>query len=92
MISFKFLRSFSVSVLPSLGKRLAIILQAQYQSTFFSNVQSFFVDELARVRLRGFALAFDPFGKATTLVFKAIIRTASQKFPGRCSPCCCSIP
>ena len=48
------------------------------------------VDELAGVRLCGFALAFDRLAKASTFVF----RPASQRFPARCcrSPYCCSSP
>ena len=48
----------------TLGKRLANNLLAQYQSTFFSPMGVVFVDELAEVRLRGFALAFDRLAKA----------------------------
>ena len=50
------------------------------------------VDELAEIRLRGFALAFDQLAKASTFVFN--VRTVFQKFPTRCchSPCCCSNP
>ena len=39
-----------------------------------------FVDELARVRLCGFALALDRLAKANTFAFNANLRTAYQTF------------
>ena len=47
------------------------------------------VDELAGVRLCGFALAFDRLAKASTFETMQNLRTASQRFPARCcrSPC-----
>ena len=51
------------------------------------------VDELAGVRLCGFALAFDWHAKASTFVFNANVRTASRRLPARCcrSPCCSQV-
>ena len=52
------------SVVQTLGTRLANNLLAQYQSTFFSQSVQFFVDELARVHLFGFALVSVGFARA----------------------------
>ena len=55
-----------------------------------SQIGTVFVDELAEIRLCGFALAFDRLAKASTFNFNA--RTAFQRFPARCrrAPCCSS--
>ena len=43
------------------------------------------MDELAEIRLRGFALAFDRHAKKQVLSFSAHnLRTAFQRFPARC--------
>ena len=55
------------SVVLTLGKRLANKFLAQHQST----LGTVFVDELAGVRLCGFALASDRLAKANTFVFNA---------------------
>ena len=50
-----------------------------------------FVDELAEIRLFGFALAFDRLAKSLAFDFNA--QTAFLKFPARCrpAPCCSSL-
>ena len=55
----------------TLGNRLANNLLAQHQSTFFHRWVKVLVDELAGVRLCGFALAFDQLPKARAFDFNA---------------------
>ena len=61
----------STQLFLTLGERLANNLLAQYQSTFFPWWVQFLWNELAGVRLCGFALAFDRLAKASTFVFNA---------------------
>ena len=59
------------SVVLTLGKRWANNLLSQYQFTFFPQQVWFFVDELAEIRLCGFALAVGRLAKARAFVFNA---------------------